>query len=309
MEQPQDSPQPLPASHLDPWLTVKPGSPLAALVAQTMDYLPGARRDALAKREAIIAALYANFALSPAVAVPLANAKLTRYDRREVVSSQLKPTVDDLQMCFLIIKHPAVFRQRRTIIEAHPRLTALFASNGVSPSDVARLPHEEVIFLRKRKTSAKRQDAEAGEQDALFDASPQDAGDLIDYADTHETRQLRDEVRAFNSFLATADIRLEGHTEAIAFFNSETHEFIAISGATMMTQGEGLEAQHSIRQFWRAAVKHVKGRIDGLSTRLTEEVKQLKPADIAALEPAKLVVPGVEDIRTSREKYRNKSRP
>lgn len=216
-EQPQDSPQPLPASHLDPWLTVKPGSPLAALVAQTMDYLPNARRDALAKREAIVGALFANLTLSPAVAVPLANAKLTRYDRREVVSSQLKPTLDVLEMCFLIIKHPAEFKKRRTIIEAHPRLEALFASNGVSLSDVARLPDEEVIFLRKRKTPAKGQDADAGEQAAPFDASTPDAGDLIDYTDTRETRRMRDEVRAFNQFLAAADIRLEGHTGPTPF--------------------------------------------------------------------------------------------
>lgn len=209
----QDSPEPPLAAHLDPWLTVKPESPLAQLVAQTMDYLPGARSDALAKRQAIIAALYANLTLSPAVAIPLANAKLTRYDRREVVSSQLKPVIDLLEVCRLIVRHPAVFRERRTVIELTPGLQTYFDHQGVTASDVARLPDEEVILLRKRKTKGRDrhadQDAAAG-ADGLFDASAPSAGELIDYADTPETRRLRDEVRAFNQFLASAEVRLAG---------------------------------------------------------------------------------------------------
>lgn len=205
-----NSPIPPLAVHLDPWLTAS-GRPLAALVAEVLSILPKARHDARASREAILGAIFANLIINPAIAVPMANHKLTRYDRRAVVSSQLKPTIDALEAAGLIVKYAAVFREKRTVIEAAPALRAAFARHGATASDIGREPSEEVIFLKKRN---KREDDGDNEP---FDTSAPIAGAMIDYEDTPASRLMREEVRAFNRFIAAADIRLEGDTEPRPF--------------------------------------------------------------------------------------------
>ena len=113
-------------------------------------------------------------------------------------------------------------------------------------------------------------------------------------------------MRDYRDAFAAHNFGVKRQSEAIGIFNSDTNEFLGVGHFTMMSQGEDLGAEHSIRLFWSAAARHVKTRIADLEAVLIEEAKKLSPPEIAALEPARLVVPGNQDIRTSREKYRKR---
>jgi hypothetical protein len=161
------------------------------------------RQDAAQRRLEIIITLVANLIAAPAsrrcIAVPLRNAKLTRYDRREIISAQLKPTVLDLERVGLFIIHPAHSHKRRTVLEPTPKLMGLLDIHQATIQSVARAPHEELILLRRRKA-----------KNSEFADRLSDDGEFIDYADADAVDLERNRMRRLNKFLASADVRIEG---------------------------------------------------------------------------------------------------
>jgi hypothetical protein len=174
------------------------------------DLNPMKRQDAMQRRLEIITTLLANVIAAsikrPCIAIPLSNAKLTRYDRREIISAQLKPTVLELERVGLFTIHPAHFHKRRTVLEPKPKLLALLTAHHVTTLSLARAPNEELILLRRRK--AKNNE---------FADSPSDDGEFIDYADSDSADLERNRMRRLNKFLASADVRIEGEDQPPPF--------------------------------------------------------------------------------------------
>jgi hypothetical protein len=206
---------------LDPWLTIAPlplGQPLAALVGEVATCLLKARVDAAQRQLAVLRCLVANFAstitahplqssITPAIAVPQGKLKATRYDNPTVTGRQLTPTLDELERAGMIVRKPAIFKQVRTTVQPSARLVELMALHKVTASSITRLPKEEVIILRQRKTRTVERDG----ADDLFEKTINPVGRLIDYPDDcSEANALRKELRSYNEFLSKADISVMG---------------------------------------------------------------------------------------------------
>jgi hypothetical protein len=205
----RNSPPPAAPPHvlLDAYLTAAvsiEGQRLSQLASEIASGLnPMTRQDAAQRRLEIIVNLLANVIAAPAdrpcIAVPLGNAKLTRYDRREIISAQLKPTISELERVGLFIIHPAHFHKRRTVLEATPKLMGLLGSHQITTQSLARAPHEELILLRRRKAK----------NDEYADSLTDDR-EFIDYADSDTADLERNRMRRLNKFLASANVRIEG---------------------------------------------------------------------------------------------------
>jgi DNA-binding MarR family transcriptional regulator len=210
---------PLPeAVLLDVWLTTASephGLPLVALVSEiTLNHMPKARTDASNRRTEIIQSIIANFLTSPLIAVPQGRLKASRYDRPAITGRQLKPTLDELEASGLIVRTPAIFKQRRTTIAPTPMLTELIAKHQVIIASIARLPDEEVIILKRRKARNATASSDDDDGEEQFITNNQDNATLIDYPDDcHEANALRSQLRAFNTFISKSDIRIEGITQ------------------------------------------------------------------------------------------------
>jgi DNA-binding MarR family transcriptional regulator len=210
---------------LDVWITSASGPlglPLTALVSEiTLIHMPKARTDASNRRTEIITTIVANFLMAspPTIAVPQGRLRATRYDRPAITGRQLKPTLDELEASGLIVRTPAIFKQRRTTIAPTPRLTELIAENKLTIASIARLPDEEVIILKRRKArTARASSDDDNDGEKQFITINQDSSTLIDYPDDcDEANALRSHVRAFNTFISKADIRIEGNTQPHQF--------------------------------------------------------------------------------------------
>lgn len=205
---------------LDPWLTTAPlpqGQPLASLIHDLAPRLPKARADAAQRQLAVLSCLLANFIAThpfspPAIAVPQAKLKATRYDNAVITGRQLKPVIDALEAAGMIVRSPAIYKQARTTIQPTARLVALMAAHKVNTASIIRLPGEEVILLRKRKArnASERDDGNDG-ADEPFTATNNQVGSFIDYPDEcPEAKTLRTELRRYNEFLFKSDIRVMG---------------------------------------------------------------------------------------------------
>ena len=207
------------ASQLDAWLTAAPlpqGQPLASLIGDLAPCLPKVRTDAAQRQLAVLTCLLANFiattTATKAIAVPLRRDKADRYDNPGITGRQLKPVVDALESAEMILRTPAIFKQRRTIVEPTARLVELMASHNATAASIARLPGEEVILLRQRK-ARKASDNDDGEDGAgePFTATNNQVGSFIDYPDDcPEANALRSELRRYNEFLLKSDVRILG---------------------------------------------------------------------------------------------------
>jgi DNA-binding MarR family transcriptional regulator len=212
---------PLPEAILfDVWLTSASephGLPLVALVSEiTFNHMPKARTDASNRRTEIIQTIIANFLTTspPTIAVPQGRLKASRYDRPAITGRQLKPTLDELEASGLIIRTPAIFKQRRTTIAPTPMLTELIAKHQVTNQSITRLPDEEVIILKRRKARTATVSSDDDDGEEQFISNNQDNTTLIDYPDDcHEANALRSQLRAFNTFISKSDIRIEGITQ------------------------------------------------------------------------------------------------
>lgn len=178
-------------------------SPILRLVLQALgptDRKP--RRDLIDGIEAITSAIIANLLVlhrnrSPGsrLIVEMERRKRTRYDRPGL--RKLPEVVGVLEKAGFIVRHPAVFRQRRTTIEATPSLKAFLVTHRAALADIIRAEGEETIMLTARPKVRRI-------------GSRKQANLLVDYKDAEETFRLRAEMEEVNSFLASRSIILEG---------------------------------------------------------------------------------------------------
>lgn len=193
----------------DQWVTIKEGS-LRALSEEISDELlcvmaPPSRKprsDLVAGINAIVLTLVANLLIlhrdNPEgyrLAVQMERRKKTRYDRKGF--RKLPEVVSEMAELGYVIKHEAVFKQRRTTIEATGKLRDAFVSVDVNQAPLGRCEGEELIQL----TARPKQQRIAGRK------LPKT---LVDYRDTEETIRLRKEMEDINRFLSSHSIILEG---------------------------------------------------------------------------------------------------
>lgn len=160
------------------------------------------RADLVLGIEAIVSAIIANLIVlhfdrpkGSLLVTEMERRKRTRYDRPRL--RKLPEVVDVLHQAGLIIRYPAVSKQKRTTIEPTDSLKRLLAFHRVRVSDVTRAEGEELIVLTARPEVRRI----AGEKQPKV---------LVDYADTEGTVRLRAEMEEINRFLSSRSIVLEG---------------------------------------------------------------------------------------------------
>lgn len=190
----------------DPWVDVSP--PLAATTGPIFRQvfsalLPKdrkARSDLVQGVSAIVPAIVGNLlklhrerSEGSRLVMDMNRRTRTRYDRRGF--RKLPEVLAVLEGAGWIVRHDAVFRQRRTTVEASDRLKQLLS--GVSLSDIGRAEGEEIILLtarpEERRITGRRQ-----------------PNRLVDYRDTEESIRLRVEMEEINRFLSAHSVVLEG---------------------------------------------------------------------------------------------------
>lgn len=213
---PQGSPQETQAVFLDPWLTAK-GDPLGDLVERLMEETQRhssstsrrPRRDAIHRQRLCVENIAANLALlalSPhadpvnLLAVATAKSKPTRYDRRDYPRHLLSETLQVLERCGVLTRHPYVFKKRNTTIAPTPAFMELLEQHGVRPRDIGRAGGGEAIWLNAR----------TGRPSFGNMPSPKR---LVSYTDTEETMRLRHEVEAIGGFLNGSAIAFDGEPQ------------------------------------------------------------------------------------------------
>lgn len=134
------------------------------------------------------------------VSVSLSNQDLGRASRyRSAAMNKTLPTIikrlAEPEMAFIEMEigHLGYFGPaRRTVIKAGSRLLARLQDHGVTLDDLTQSTGREIIILKQAK------------------GNYWDEGGLVEYADTDQTRQYRDEVQTINAWLAQADIQFDG---------------------------------------------------------------------------------------------------
>lgn len=127
--------------------------------------------------------------------VQMERRKKTRYDRQGF--RKLPEVVNAMAALGYVIRHDAVFRQKRTTIEATGDLKHALQAPDAPLSVIARAKGEEVIQLTARPHVARI-------------GGRKQPKTLVDYEDTEETIRLRREMEEINRFLASRSIELEG---------------------------------------------------------------------------------------------------
>ena len=126
--------------------------------------------------------------------VQLERRKKTRYDRPNL--RQLPEVVNVLERLGYIIKHEAVFKVKRTTIEATDKLKSRLLIPDVNQSEIVRADGEEVIQLTARPT-------------VTWIGGKKLPKTLVDYKDTRRSKVLREEMEMINCFLHSHSITLE----------------------------------------------------------------------------------------------------
>lgn len=132
----------------------------------------------------------------------------TRYTRPGF--RKLPEIINAMADLGLLIKHDAVFKQRRTTIEATGPLKTVLLTPQVSAADVMRAEGEETILLATRPVPQRIHGIKQPNVP-------------VDYEDTEETFGLRREIDALNRFLSIHKVTLEGEPKpAIRLFRKFT---------------------------------------------------------------------------------------
>ncbi|WP_425088185.1 hypothetical protein [Stappia sp.] len=130
--------------------------------------------------------------------VQMERRKNTRYDRKGF--RKLPEVVNAMAALGHLIKHRAVFKQKRTTIEATGDLKHALQAPGIPLSVIDRTAGEEVIHLTARPSVRRI-------------AGRKQPKTLVDYDDTEETIALKQEMEEINRFLASRSIKLEGASQ------------------------------------------------------------------------------------------------
>ena len=150
--------------------------------------------------DAIVSAIIANLLVlqrqrpkGSRVVVGTKRLKQTRYDRKGL--RKLPDVIEVLEAAGFVTIHPAVFKQRRTTIEATENLKSIILRPEVSLSDITRADGEELILVRARPEVSHK-------------GGKKQPNVPIDYEDTAESRALRSEMEEINRFLASRSVVL-----------------------------------------------------------------------------------------------------
>jgi len=122
---------------------------------------------------------------------------VTRYERHGL--RQLPEVVDTMAALGLIIKHRAVFKQRRTAIEAASELKEALLRDALALGDIVRASGEEIIQVTARPAIKRI----GGKKLPKV---------LVDYEDTEQSIGLRRELDDINRFLSSRSITLRGNS-------------------------------------------------------------------------------------------------
>lgn len=151
---------------------------------------------------ALVCDLMHRFITKPSgwVSVSLSNQDLGRASRyRAAAMNKALPTIikrlAEPEMTFIEMEigHLGYFGPaRRTVIKAGSRLLTRLQDHGIGLDDLTQSMGQEVIILKQSK------------------ADYWDEGGLVEYDDTDQTRQYRDEMQTINAWLAQADIQFDG---------------------------------------------------------------------------------------------------
>lgn len=195
--------------HMDAWATLTDGV-LSQLRGEMVDEVlcqvgsPNRRPrvDLLRNVEAMVSSIVANLVLlhrlrppEARLAVPLANNRKTKYDRKGF--QKLSPTIDALASVGLIEKFAPKFKQTRTTIRAVDRLHDALMAAEVKLSDVVRADGQQNLVLTARPPRR-------------YSYGNRVANSRVDYLETAETRRLRAEIDELNTFLSSHTITLRG---------------------------------------------------------------------------------------------------
>lgn len=126
--------------------------------------------------------------------VQLERRKKTRYDRPNL--RQLPEVLNVLERLGYIIKHEAVFKVKRTTIEATDKLKRRLLIPDVNQSEIVRADSEETIQLTARPTVS-------------WIGGKKLPKAMVDYKDTRRSKKLREEMEVINHFLNSHSITLE----------------------------------------------------------------------------------------------------
>lgn len=199
---------PLPVLMFQPWAqlaehlmpAIKPIIELALDALSTEGRKP--RRELVSGIETVIPTIIANLLVlhrdhpqGTRLAIDLKHRKKSRYDRREL--RQLPAVIEVLKQSGYIIKHPYVFKRKRTTIEPAAKLIPLLADPKVCLSDITRVEGEELIILTARpevRTIRGKKQPKV----------------LVNYKDTEQTIRLREEMEEINRHLSSHTVTLEG---------------------------------------------------------------------------------------------------
>ncbi len=160
------------------------------------------RSDLVAGVSSIVHAIIANLIIlhgntpgNSGLAVQMKHTKKTRYDRPGF--RKFPEVVRALAGLGYLSKRDAVFRFRRTTIEATGTLKKHLLQPDVSPSSVIRVEGEETIQLTARPVVS-------------WIGGKKQPNARVDYEDTEHSIKLRAEMEEINSFLNQQRIELEG---------------------------------------------------------------------------------------------------
>jgi len=163
------------------------------------------KADVVERLAMIVSSIIANLAVlhraqgqGRRLAIPMEHRKATRYNRPGF--GMLPKVIDQMSASGLVIKHPAVTKERRTGIEAAGWLLEALQVPVIRVGDIGRAPGEEVIKLAMR-----------GGRDGRgrkLSSIP------LDYADCRTADRLREEIEEINTFLAKQSIELDGEPQA-----------------------------------------------------------------------------------------------
>jgi len=195
--------------HMDAWATLADGV-MSQLLGEMVDEVlcqvgsPNRRPriDLLRNVEAMVSCIVANLVLmhrlrpsEARLAVPLANTKKTKYDRKGF--QKLSPTIDALASAGLIEKFAPKFKLTRTTIRAVDRLYDAVMAADVKLSDVVRADGQQNLVLTARPPRR-------------YSYGNRVANSRVDYLETAETQLLRAEIDELNGFLSSHTITLRG---------------------------------------------------------------------------------------------------
>lgn len=121
--------------------------------------------------------------------------KKTRYDRKSF--RKLPEVINAMADLGYVIKHDAVFKRKRTTIEATGNLKTAIMAPHLGLDAIGRAKGEETIQLTARPAISRI-------------GGKKQPKSLVDYEDTEETIRLRREMDEINRFLASHNIELEG---------------------------------------------------------------------------------------------------